>query len=101
MHLALAVGLVTVAVPIRLESHWITIGWFVEAAALLWVGERIESDLLNVFALAALVLGVARLLLLGKFHTVQLVVNMRMVTYGTAIAGVGLGADGTAQPGDV
>jgi uncharacterized membrane protein len=100
MHLALAVGLVTVAVPIRLESHWITIGWFVEAAALLWVGERIESDLLNVFALAALVLGVARLLLFDNFNTVQLVVNMRMVTYGTAIAVVGLVAYRAAKRDD-
>jgi uncharacterized membrane protein len=100
MHLALAVGLVTVAVPIRLESHWITIGWFVEAAALLWVGERIESDLLNVFALAALVLGVARLLLFDNFNTVQLVVNMRTVTYGIAIAVVGLVAYGASKRDD-
>jgi len=100
MHLALAVGLVTVAIPIRLESHWITIGWFVEAATLLWVGERIESDLLNVFALAALVLGVARLLLFDNFNTVQLVVNMRMVTYGIAIAVVGLVAYGASRRDD-
>ena len=100
MHLALAVGLVTVAIPIRLESHWITIGWFVEAATLLWVGERIESDLLNVFALAALVLGVARLLLFDNFNTVQLVVNMRMVTYGIAIAVVGLVAYGASKRDD-
>ena len=100
MHLALAVGLVTVAIPIRLESHWITIGWFVEAATLLWVGERIESDLLNVFALAALVLGVARLLLFDNVNTVQLVVNMRMVTYGIAIAVVGLVAYGASRRDD-
>ena len=62
MHLALAVGLVTVAIPIRLEAHWITIGWFVEAALLLWIGDRIKSELLNGFALIALVLGVGRLL---------------------------------------
>ncbi len=40
VHLALAVGFVTVAIPIRLDGHWITIGWAVEAAALLWVGTR-------------------------------------------------------------
>ena len=58
MHLALAVGLITVAIPIRLEAHWVTIGWFIESAVLLWVAGRIKSDLLNVFALTALVLGV-------------------------------------------
>src|SRR5260370_33690747 len=72
MHLALAVGLVTVAVPIRLESHWIIIGWFVEAAALLRVGERIESDMLNVFALAALALGGGRLRMFGNLMTVEI-----------------------------
>ncbi len=69
LHLAVALGFVTVAIPIRLDAHWITIGWFVEAGVLLWVADRIESELLNLFALAALVLGVARLLLLDDFHT--------------------------------
>jgi len=86
MHLALAVGLVTVAIPIRLEAHWITIGWFVEAALLLWVGGRVKSDLLNVFALAALVLGVGRLLLFDNFFNMQLIFNMRMAVFGVAIA---------------
>jgi uncharacterized membrane protein len=66
----------------------------------LWVGERIESDLLNVFALAALVLGVARLLLFDNFNSVQLVVNMRMVTYGIAITVVGLVAYGASKRDD-
>jgi uncharacterized membrane protein len=89
MHLALAVGLITVAIPIRLEAHWITIGWFVEAAVLLWVADRIKSDLLNVFALTALVLGVGRLLLIDNFEFSRLVFNMRMAVYTTAIAALG------------
>jgi uncharacterized membrane protein len=86
MHLALAVGLVTVAIPIRLEAHWITIGWFVESALLLWIGGRIKSDLLNVFALTALILGVGRLLLFDNFESTRLIFNMRMAVYGVAIA---------------
>jgi uncharacterized membrane protein len=86
LHLALAVGLVTVAIPIRLEAHWITIGWFVESALLLWIGGRIKSDLLNVFALTALVLGVGRLLLFDNFESTGLIFNMRMAVYGVAIA---------------
>ncbi len=89
MHLALAVGLVTVAIPIRLDGHWITIGWFVESAALLWVGQRIKSELLNVFALTALVLGVARLLAFDDFDTSQLIFNLRMATFVIAIAVMG------------
>lgn len=85
LHLALAIGFITVAIPIRLDAHWITIGWFVEAGVLLWVANRINSDFLNVFALAALVLGVFRLLAFDNFSSTQLILNMRMATYGVAL----------------
>lgn len=90
LNLAVAIGLVTVAIPIGLNGHWITIGWFVESAALLWVAQRIESDFLNAFALCALALGVVRLLLIDDFESTQLIVNMRMGTYAMAIAVLGL-----------
>ncbi len=86
LHLAVAVGFITIAIPIRLDAHWITMGWFVEAGALLWVGNRLKSDSLNAFALGALSLGVVRLLLIDNFHTTQLIFNMRMATYAVAVA---------------
>jgi uncharacterized membrane protein len=89
LHLAVAVGFVTVAIPIRLDTHWITIGWFIEAGVLLWIGNRIKSDFLNVFALGALILGVVRLLLIDNFHTTQMLFNMRIATYAVAIAVLG------------
>jgi uncharacterized membrane protein len=89
LHLAVAIGFITVAIPIRLDAHWITIGWFIEAGVLLWIGNRVHSDFLNAFALGALVLGVARLLLVDNFHTTQLIFNLRMATYAVAIAVLG------------
>src|SRR5438309_4307039 len=89
LHLAVALGFITVAIPIRLNAHWITIGWFVEAGILLWVADRIKSELLNVFALAALALGVVRLLAIDNFHTTQLLFNLRMATYAVAVAVLG------------
>ena len=86
LHLAVAVGFLTIAIPIRLDAHWITVGWFVEAAVLLWVADRIHSDLLNAFALIALVLGVARLLFIDDFYSTRLIFNARMATHGLAIA---------------
>jgi len=86
MHLALAIALITVAIPIRLNTHWITIGWFVESGALLWLGNRIKSNLLNIFALAALALGVGRLLFFDNFTTTTLILNLRMLVYVVAIA---------------
>ncbi len=86
LHLALAIGFITVAIPIRLDAHWITMGWFVEAAVLLWVADRVESELMNVFAGGALVLGVGRLLLIDNFYVTRPIFNTRMATYAVAIA---------------
>src|SRR5579859_2647091 len=76
----------TIAIPIRLDAHWITIGWFVEAGVLMWVGSRIKSDFLE---LIALILGVVRLLVFDNFHTTQLIFNMRMGTYAVAVMVLG------------
>ncbi|MGH9504960.1 MAG: DUF2339 domain-containing protein [Terriglobales bacterium] len=89
LHLALAMGFVTVAIPIRLDAHWVTMGWFVEAAVLLWVADRIGSELLNIFVIGALALGVGRLLLIDNFYVTQLIFNTRMATYAVAIAVLG------------
>jgi len=89
LHLAVAIGFITIAIPIRLNSHWITMGWFVEAGILLWIGNRIKSDFLNAFALAALVLGVFRLLAIDNFQTTQLIFNMRMATHAVAVVVLG------------
>jgi uncharacterized membrane protein len=89
LHLALAIGFITVAIPIRLDAHWITIGWFIEAGVLLWIANRIHSDFLNAFALGALVLGVTRLLFIDNFHTTQLIFNLRMATFAVAVAVLG------------
>jgi uncharacterized membrane protein len=85
LHLALAVGFITIAIPIYLDAHWITMGWFVEAAVLLWVAERMKSELLTVFSVGALVLGVVRLLAIDNFETGQVIFNQRMATYAVAI----------------
>jgi uncharacterized membrane protein len=89
LHLALAIGFITVAVPIRLDGHWITIGWLVEAGVLLWLGDRIHSMFLNAFAVGALALGVVRLLAIDDFNASTLIFNARMATYAVAIVVLG------------
>lgn len=89
LHLALAIGFITIAIPIRLDSHWITLGWFVESAVLLWVGDRTKSDVLDAFAIGALILGILRLLLIDNFYSTQLLLNARMATYTVAILVLG------------
>jgi uncharacterized membrane protein len=81
LHLALAVALITIAIPIRLDGHWITVGWLVEAGVLLWVADRIGARFLHYLAAAALALGVVRLLAFDNFQVSTLLLNSRMATY--------------------
>ena len=81
LHLALAVVLITIAIPIRLDGHWITMGWLVEAGVLLWVADRIGARFLHYLAAAALALGVVRLLAFDDFQVSTLLLNSRMATY--------------------
>lgn len=62
LHVAIAVAFLTIAIPAKLHAHWITLGWLVESAALLWVSEKTKTCLLRYLASAALILGIARLL---------------------------------------
>ncbi len=86
LHAALGIGFVTIAIPLQLERHWITIGWFVQSAALLYVAHRGRSDFLRWFAVGALALGVFRLLLVDNFEVTRLLFNERGATFAVAIA---------------
>ena len=90
LHLALAIGFITVAIPIRLDAHWITIGWLVEAVVLFWIGDRIHSDFLSAFAIGAVILGTARLLFIDNFYSTRLILNARMATHAVAIAALAI-----------
>jgi uncharacterized membrane protein len=85
LHIAIAVGFVTIAIPLKLHAHWITIGWLMEAAALLSISVPARADFLRYFAAATLALGVFRLLLVDQFHVTTLLLNARFGTYLVAI----------------
>ena len=89
VHVAIAVAFFTIAIPLRLDAQWITIGWLVESAALLWISVRTQTDFLRYLAVAALTLGIIRLLFYDQFHTETLVFNARFATYAVAIAVLG------------
>jgi uncharacterized membrane protein len=86
LHIALAVGFLTTAIPLKLETYWITIAWLVESAVLLWVGYRAKSDFEKGLSLVALVLGIGRLVVFDHFQTAHLVFNARFFIYTVAIA---------------
>ena len=58
---AATLSCVTVAIPLQLEKNWITIGWALEGAALLWLVRRIRHPGLFVAAVVLLVTAFARL----------------------------------------
>jgi hypothetical protein len=58
---AAALAFVTVAIPLQLEKQWITIGWALEAAALVWLFRRIPHRGLLAWAAALLVSAFVRL----------------------------------------
>ncbi|HEY2117129.1 MAG TPA: DUF2339 domain-containing protein, partial [Candidatus Angelobacter sp.] len=86
LHVAVAIVFITIAIPLKLEAHWITIGWLVESAVLLGIGVKAKADFLRIFAGCALALGVCRLLFIDNFNTQTLVLNARFATFLVAIA---------------
>lgn len=86
IHIAIAIVFITIAIPLKLNQHWITIGWLIESAVLLWVAVKSEAHFLRIFAGSTLALGIGRLLFYDNFNTQTLIFNPRFATYVVAIA---------------
>lgn len=86
LHVAIAIAFLTIAIPVKLNAHWITIGWLVESAALLWVSVKTKVDFLRYLATATLLLGLSRLLFFDHMVADTVVFNSRFFTFLIAIA---------------
>jgi uncharacterized membrane protein len=86
LHLAAAVVFLTIAIPMKAQGRWLTVGWLVEGAALFWVAIRVKSILLRVLALGCLTLGLVALVALNPAASPTLVLNQRFLTWLVAIA---------------
>lgn len=86
LHLAAAVVFLTLAIPLKAQGRWLTIGWLAEGAALLWVASRVRSRLLRVLALGCLALGLVALLVVDTPASITPFFNTRFGTYCVAIA---------------
>jgi uncharacterized membrane protein len=89
LHVAIAIAFITIAIPLKLEAHWITIGWLIESAVLLWISVRTRVSFLRFLAVGALILGICRLLAYDHYRTEALILNARFATYLVAIAVLG------------
>ncbi len=86
LHLTAVVVFLTMAIPLQAHGRWLTIGWLVEGAALLWFARRIHSILLRVLALLCLVLGIFALVLVNPPASNTPILNERFGTYSVGIA---------------
>ncbi|MGB8889664.1 MAG: DUF2339 domain-containing protein [Candidatus Korobacteraceae bacterium] len=100
LYLALGVGFLTIAIPLKLGGHWNTLGWIIEAGALFWAAHRSQSLLLRWLGVCAFALGVARLMAVDSFAPAALLMNARFGLYLTAIAALGLLAYYVMREGD-
>src|SRR5579862_5913861 len=101
LHVAVAIGFITIAIPLKLDHEWITIGWLIESAVLLFVSVKTRSDFLRYLAVGALILGLVRLLVFDRYNTETLFFNARFATYVVAIAVLGgIAAWGKKQASD-
>ncbi len=65
--LGIALTFLTLAIPIQLKQHWITIAWAIEATILVWIGFQVASPKTRIAALVILGFVAFRLLTLDTF----------------------------------
>jgi len=86
LHLTAAVVFLTMALPLKTQGRWLTIGWLAEGAVLLWAAARLRLRLLRVLALLCLAMGFVALIAINPTASVTPFINQRFASYCAAIA---------------
>jgi uncharacterized membrane protein len=86
LHLAAAVVFITIAIPLKTQGRWLTIGWLVEGAVLMALASRMRSMLMRAMAIIGLCLGTMALLVVNPAASLTPIFNQRFGTYAVAIA---------------
>jgi uncharacterized membrane protein len=86
VHWTIGAALLIVAVPLGFDVPWITIGWFIEGAAIIGVSYRTGNRYLRHLGAITLASGVVRLLAIDNFEVARLIVNERFLTSTVAVA---------------
>jgi uncharacterized membrane protein len=90
LYFALGIGFLTIAIPLKLESYWNTLGWIVEGGALFWAAHRSGRMLLRILGAGAFLLGAVRLIGVDSFNHEPLLINARFGLYLLAIGALAL-----------
>jgi uncharacterized membrane protein len=86
LYLTAAVVFLTLAIPLKTQGRWLTIGWIVEGAAIFFLSTRARSVLLRVLGLLCLALGLLALVAINPPAALIPIFNERFATYCIAIA---------------
>ena len=93
--LGIALGFLTLAVPIQFNGFRITMSWALEAAALVWIGRRTNEGRILLGAAAVYALVFSRLYTLDNWFSDPsrtVLLNTRFLTFAVAAASFWLGA---------
>ena len=86
LHLTAAVVFLTMAIPLKTQGRWLTVGWLAEGAALLWAASRLRQRLLRALALLCLALGFLALIMDNPPASATPFLNERFGSYLAGIA---------------
>jgi uncharacterized membrane protein len=86
LSLTASVMFLTIAIPLKAHGRWLTIGWLVQGAALLWIATRVHLLLLRALALLCLALGLIVLITVNPPASTTPILNERFATCCVAIA---------------
>jgi uncharacterized membrane protein len=86
LHLIAAITFLTIAIPLKAQGRWLTIGWLAEGAGLFWIEGKVRSRLLHVLALICMGLGLISTVVQNHLDVATPVFNARFGCYMAAIA---------------
>jgi uncharacterized membrane protein len=86
IQLSIAIVFLTLAVPLAVHGHWVTVGWMAEGAVLVWVAARVRTKLMQVLAGAALSLGLISLAMDATIGQTRVLWNTRLLSFAVSIA---------------
>jgi uncharacterized membrane protein len=92
IQLSIAIVFLTLAVPLAVHGHWVTVGWMAEGAVLVWVATRLRTRLMQVLAGGALSLGLISLAMDATIGQTRVLWNTRLLSFAVSIAAMFIAA---------
>jgi uncharacterized membrane protein len=86
IQLSIAIVFLTLAVPLAVHGHWVTVGWMAEGSVLVWVATRLRTRLMQVLAGGALSLGLISLAMDATIGQTRVLWNTRLLSFAVSIA---------------